>query len=160
MYIYMYTYGMESQVLGIAEARSSLSTLVDRLVDHSLDRVVIGSHRKPEAMLVPFDRAHPVPTQELPMLEVLSSKAHLVNRLATLSKIDTVAVFGSVARGEEGPQSDIDLLVTTTPGATMFDIAAFEIDMEALFERKVDAITRDSLDPVRDAHMLAEAVPL
>lgn len=158
MYIYMYTYCMD-EVLGIAEARSSLSSLVDRLVDRSLDHVVIGSHRKPEAMLVPFT-VHPTQPARGPMLAVLISKASLVRRLATLSKIETVAVFGSVARGEDGPESDIDLLIDTAPGASMFDIAAFEIDMETLFDRRVDAISRGALDPQRDAHIFSEAVQL
>ena len=151
---------MADQVLSITEARASLPTLVDRLVDRSLDHVVIGSHRKPEAILVPYGRASSARVDEPPMLAALKSKAALVRRLATLSKIDAVAVFGSVARGEDGPESDIDLLVDIAPGATMFDIAAFEIDMEALFERRVDAITRGSLDPLRDARALSEALPL
>lgn len=160
MYIYMYTYCMDDRVLGIAEARASLSSLVDRLVDRSLDHVVIGSHRKPEAMLVPFTIYPSVPPASGPMLAVLISKAPLVRRLATLSKIEAVAVFGSVARGEDGPESDIDLLIDTAPGASMFDIAAFEIDMETLFDRRVDAISRGALDPQRDARILSEAVPL
>ena len=150
---------MEQIVLGIAEARSSLSSIVDRLTSDPAGRVIIGSHRKAEAMIVPYSIEALRPSDPS-VLEVVRSKSALVKRLAGFSRIGSVSIFGSVARGDDGPESDLDFLVEALPGATMFDIAAFEIDMETLFDRKVDAISIGSLDPKKATHILAEAVAL
>lgn len=147
-----------SQILGIAEARAALPSIVDLAVSEPNTRVVIGSHRKPEAMIVPYSADLPRPSQPSVLDQVLS-KSRLVKRLAALSHLGSVSVFGSVARGDDSPESDIDFLVEVLPGATMFDIAAFEIDMEMLFDRKVDAITVGSLD-VRHSRILAESIAL
>lgn len=71
-------------------------------------------------------------------------------------------MFGSVARHEERPDSDIDLLVDVAPGTTLFNIAQFESDMELLFDRKVDVVERNGLEPdrSRDRAILDEALVL
>ena len=67
-------------------------------------------------------------------------------------------MFGSVARGEERPDSDVDLLVTLEPGRTLLDLARLEL--EALLGRPVDVVTADGLrEPVRSA-ALRDAVPV
>jgi predicted nucleotidyltransferase len=45
---------------------------------------------------------------------------------------ERVRVFGSVARGEETPESDVDFLVTLRPGATLLDLTRLELELEAL----------------------------
>ena len=72
----------------------------------------------------------------------------------------SIAVFGSVARGDERPSSDIDFLVEMEPGARPFEILALGADLEELLGVSVDVGTPDSLrERVRD-EVLAEAVPL
>jgi predicted nucleotidyltransferase len=69
-------------------------------------------------------------------------------------------VLGSVARGEAGEASDIDLLVDALPGTSLFDIAGFQNDVEKLLGRKVDVVTLEDLAPgIRD-RALSDAVPL
>ncbi len=148
-----------NQVLGIAEARATLPSIVDRVLSEPNTCVVIGSHRKPEAMIVPYS-VETLRTSEPRVLDVILSKSNLVKRLAGLNRIGAVSVFGSVARGDDRPESDIDFLIEALTGATMFDIAAFEIDMETLFDRKVDAVTVGSLEPSRHSRILAEAIAL
>jgi uncharacterized protein len=63
-----------------------------------------------------------------------------------------VRVFGSVARGEERPDSDIDFLVTLEPGRTLMDLARLETRLEALLGRPVDVATVAGLrEPVRSS---------
>lgn len=63
-----------------------------------------------------------------------------------------VRVFGSVARGEETPESDVDFLVTLRPGGTLLDLARLEQQLEVLLGRRVDVLTEDSLqEPIRKA---------
>lgn len=145
-------------VLGIVEARSTLPSLIEQITSDRLERVIIGSHRKPQAMLVPFRESERRASR--PLLELVRERADLIKRIAASSHITSVAVFGSAARAEERADSDLDLLVTTSAEASLFDLAQFESDMELLFSRAVDVVDRDSLDPDRDASALAESIAL
>lgn len=64
-----------------------------------------------------------------------------VRRLAGVHKLGNVRVFGSVARGRDTLSSDIDLLVTAEPGASLLDLAAFANDVEDLLGYEVDVIS-------------------
>lgn len=68
-------------------------------------------------------------------------------------------MFGSVARGEETPSSDLDFLVEFEPGSSLFDLAHLQDDLEALLGVRVDVVSRGGLKE-RDGHSLAEAVNL
>ena len=71
-----------------------------------------------------------------------------------------VRVIGSVARGEAGPESDLDLLVDLEKGRSLLDHAALMIELEKLLGCKVDVAIEQGLRPrVRD-RVLGEAVPL
>ena len=69
-------------------------------------------------------------------------------------------MFGSVARGHDGPESDIDLLMTFPSGASLFDIGALESELAALLGERVDLVPDDGLRPHSRDEILAEAVPL
>ncbi len=71
-----------------------------------------------------------------------------------------VRVFGSVARGEDSPQSDIDLLVDLLPEATLLELAGLREDLAELLGVRVDVATPGMLKPEIRARALAEAVPL
>jgi predicted nucleotidyltransferase len=61
-----------------------------------------------------------------------------------------VRIFGSTARGEAGPDSDIDLLVDLEAGRTLLDLVALRHEASELLGRRVDVTTPDMLrDPVR-----------
>ena len=63
--------------------------------------------------------------------------------------IRRAAVFGSVARGEERPDSDIDILVEFEPGreGTIYDYVALKEFVASLFDGPVDVIDRAGLKP-------------
>ena len=69
---------------------------------------------------------------------------------------ERVRLFGSIARGEERPTSDIDLLVDFSEGSSLFDLIRMSRELEALLGRSVDVISVGGLKP-RDSHILAEA---
>lgn len=71
-----------------------------------------------------------------------------------------VYVFGSCARKEETPGSDIDLLVEFTPHATLFDQVHIQDEIAALLDCKVDVVSRRGLHPYIRKNILAEAVAL
>ncbi|QTX05127.1 nucleotidyltransferase family protein [Agromyces archimandritae] len=154
------------EVRSVSDARDALTkTLRAFRDDPEAEPVVFGSHRKPEAVIVPYarwrfgDLVRPDPSAEN-LRALVHRRRTLIERLALANRIGRVRLFGSVARGEAGPGSDVDLLVDPEDGASLFDLAQFEIDLEHLLEHPVDVVSSRALDPVRDAAILAEAVPL
>lgn len=71
-----------------------------------------------------------------------------------------VRVFGSLARGEALPTSDIDLLVELEPTRTLLDLAAFRREAEEILGIQVDVATPDMFKERIRGEVLAEAVPL
>jgi predicted nucleotidyltransferase len=74
-------------------------------------------------------------------------------------------LFGSVLRDDFGPESDVDVLITLEPGRefeTGFELVEMQWELEALFGRKVDVLTRRSVErsynTVRSESVLAGAV--
>jgi hypothetical protein len=75
-----------------------------------------------------------------------------IRRAAAESGARDVRVVGSVARGEERDDSDVDFLVALEPGRSLLDLARLELRLERLFGRPVDVVTEASLrEPVRAA---------
>jgi predicted nucleotidyltransferase len=64
-----------------------------------------------------------------------------------------------VARGEDGNDSDVDLLVDFEPGSSLFDLLHLQDELEQLLRCRVDVVSRGGLKP-RDEHIRREAVPL
>jgi uncharacterized protein len=69
-----------------------------------------------------------------------------------------LAVFGSQARNEEGPDSDVDLLYVLAPGHRLgFGINQLEDELAALLGRKVDLVSKRALHPLLRSQVVAEA---
>lgn len=133
-------------------------------LDPQAEPVLVGSHRKADAALVPIRHYRTLWASQASaswgVLDFLRQRVKLIKKLANISRIESVAVFGAVARGEERPDSDVDLLVMPNPEASLFDLAQFAEDMEELLGRRVDVVSRRGLDPVRDRNILSEALEL
>ena len=71
-----------------------------------------------------------------------------------------VRIFGSVARGEAGPESDVDFLVEMEAGRSLFDLAGLLVDLQNLLNREVDVVTEKGLRPRMQKRVLEQAVPL
>ena len=68
-----------------------------------------------------------------------------------------MSVFGSVARGDDGPGSDIDFLVEFEQGATLLDLMAIQDELGELLGCDVDVVSAGGLKE-RDEHIRREAV--
>ena len=71
-----------------------------------------------------------------------------------------VRIFGSVARGDAGPDSDVDILVELEPGRSLLDHAGLMLDLQDLLGREVDVVSERALHWYIRDRVLAEAVPL
>ena len=71
-----------------------------------------------------------------------------------------VRVFGSTVRGDDGPKSDVDLLVDVEPGRSLLDVIALEQDLEELLGRRVEVLTDGGLNPYLQERILTEAQAL
>ncbi|MBP6728974.1 MAG: nucleotidyltransferase family protein [Microthrixaceae bacterium] len=72
-----------------------------------------------------------------------------------------LSVFGSVARAEDRSDSDIDLLYVLAPGRHLgFGLNALEDELQALFGRRVDLVSKAALHRLIRENVLAEAQPL
>lgn len=71
----------------------------------------------------------------------------------------SIAVFGSVARGEEQPDSDTDFLVAFEQGASLLNLVRIQDDLEGLLGHSVDVVSAGGLK-ARDDHIRREAIPV
>ncbi len=67
-------------------------------------------------------------------------------------EISNLALFGSVLTDEFGPDSDIDVLVTFVPDArhTLFDLVRMQRELEEIFNRSVDIVSRRGIESSRN----------
>ena len=71
-----------------------------------------------------------------------------------------VRVFGSMVRGGEREDSDVDLLVTLAPGTSALALGGLSLDAQELLGRRVDVVTEASLHPALRDQVLADAIAL
>jgi predicted nucleotidyltransferase len=90
----------------------------------------------------------------------LQQKRNDILRIAAQYGARNLRVFGSVARGDDRAQSDVDLLVDMDADRSLLDIVALGQDLEELLDRRVDVLTDASLHPALRDRILAESRPL
>jgi predicted nucleotidyltransferase len=94
-----------------------------------------------------------------PLRVLVESRREQVMAIAARHHASRVRLFGSAARGEDRPDSDIDLLVDFDQGSSLFDLIRMSRELEALLGRAVDVVSAGGLKS-RDRAILAESVDL
>ena len=92
--------------------------------------------------------------------EKLKSNVDRIKKLGNQYGARNLRVFGSVARGDAGTNSDVDLLVSLDANRTLLDLGGFQSEVETLLACKVDVVTDDSLHPLLKDKILKEAKAL
>jgi hypothetical protein len=90
---------------------------------------------------------------------LVASRRDQVLAIASRHRASRVRLFGSAARGEDRPDSDIDLLVDFDEGSSLFDLMHMSRELEELLGRSVDVVSAGGLKS-RDQAILAESVDL
>jgi len=91
---------------------------------------------------------------------VLEAGAPVLKALAVDRGFTRLACFGSVARGEAGTSSDIDLLVQSPPGTSSFGLVRFHQLIEQVLGRDVDVVEYGGLKPGLDDDIRRDALLL
>jgi predicted nucleotidyltransferase len=104
----------------------------------------------------PTARTGPAPT-----LAELRGHRAAIEAIVRRYRGSNVRVFGSVARGDARPDSDVDLLVDLAPEATLLDLGGMDTELRKLLDRDVDVVElhEDSSPRFRE-RVVREAVPL
>ena len=98
-----------------------------------------------------------------PPLEDIRTVVRAACEGGSVARVD---LFGSVARGEAKPGSDVDLLVEFLPGSNpgLFEMGLLKEDLEERLGCRVDLVSRPAVErsrnPIRRAAILAHPVPL
>ena len=92
--------------------------------------------------------------------KLLKEKRQAIMALADKHGAHSVRVFGSVARGDSGPESDVDLLVKMEEGRSLLDLSAMTLDLKELLGLNVDVVSEDGLYWLLRRKILKEARPL
>ena len=92
--------------------------------------------------------------------KLLKEKRQAVMALTAKHGAQNPRIFGSVARGDSGLESDIDLLVKMEEGRSLLDLSALTLDLRELLGVKVDVVTEDGLYWLLRRRILKEAKPL
>lgn len=95
----------------------------------------------------------------LPLRSLVESKRELVKAAVARHHGGRVRLFGSVARGDEQPGSDIDLLVDFDEASSLFDLIRLTRELQELLGRPVDVVSAGGLKE-RDQDVLAESIDL
>lgn len=94
------------------------------------------------------------------ILEHVLRQRDAILRMAVRRGARNVRLFGSVARGDAGADSDIDFLVDLEPGRSLLDLGGLLMDLQSLLGRPVDIVTEAGLRPRIRSHVLRDARPL
>lgn len=90
---------------------------------------------------------------------VVAHRAEILT-LARRHGASNVRLFGSVARGDAGPTSDVDLLVVFAPDRSLFDHVALQLALTDLLGVRVDVVSEPGLHRLIREDVLREAVPV
>ena len=90
--------------------------------------------------------------------EALSLHRADIRRVVASHRASNARVFGSVLRGQDTQDSDLDILVDPTPGTTLMDVAAIQVELQRLLGLSVDVLTPKALPEAFRNRVLSEAV--
>ncbi len=144
------------------EFRISATDLARRLGDvigrirYRGDSFTVERHGTPVARIGPVEGASRTTVREATAAEITSKVAEVMRRRGVVR----ASMFGSVARGEASPVSDVDFLVEFEQGRTLLDLAGLGLDLKEVLGCDVDVATPNSLHPALEEEIMRNLVPI
>jgi hypothetical protein len=96
----------------------------------------------------------------MPLNELIVRERRRILELAEKHGARDVRVFGSMVTNSTHADSDVDLLVDLEDGRDLFDLGAFQMDVQDTLKRKVDVVTEKALHHMIKDRVLSEAIKL
>jgi hypothetical protein len=96
----------------------------------------------------------------LNVIDNLRANREAIIHAAAEHGVTNVRIFGSAARGDARPDSDVDVLVDLEPGRNLFDLGGFLMDVQDILGRPVHVVTEGSVHWYIRDRVLQEAQPL
>ena len=93
-------------------------------------------------------------------LEKIKRKKKTILKIANKYGVTKIFIFGSVARGDDQQNSDIDLLVTLEKSKTLFDLGGFYMDLSSLLGKEISLVTSESIQGKFRENILRDSIPL
>jgi len=93
-------------------------------------------------------------------IQFINDRKHEILQLGRENGMKNIRIFGSFVRGEERPDSDVDLLVEIDEDRTLFDVIRFKHSVEELLGRKVDVISDRAVHEMLKEEIIDKAVQL
>ena len=93
-------------------------------------------------------------------LDDLRKEREQIMKVAQKHGASNIRVFGSISRGEERPESDIDLLVDFEADRSLFDLVRLKLELEELLGHEVDLVTEKAMHRLIASRVIKEAIPL
>ncbi len=94
------------------------------------------------------------------LLSAIRDHRNCIHEIARNRGARRIRVFGSVARGEGSPTSDVDFLVDMEPGRSLLDLIGLQLDLQDLLGRPVDVVAEGGVSPYLAETIEREARPL
>ena len=105
-------------------------------------------------------RSHSEGEPPSPLDRLLPLLRHSFPDLLARYHVKWLGVFGSYVRGEQGPASDLDVLVEFSEPPSLMQFLALEHELEELLGVKVDLVMKSALKPVIGRRILQEVIPV
>jgi predicted nucleotidyltransferase len=93
-------------------------------------------------------------------LEKIKRKKKTIQKIADRYGVTKILIFGSVARGEDRTESDIDLLVTLEKNKTLFDLGGFYMDLSKLLGKEISIVTSESVTGRFKENIIRDSITL
>jgi predicted nucleotidyltransferase len=90
----------------------------------------------------------------------LNTHREAIRQIALSHRVTNPRVFGSVLRGEDTEESDLDILVEPTEETTLMDIAKIQVELKHLLDVRVDVLTPKALPEKWRQQVIREAISL
>ncbi|MQA34593.1 nucleotidyltransferase domain-containing protein [Modestobacter roseus] len=150
--------GVTQSVISVYESgrrQPSLPVLVDLIAasGHLIDVTLVSAAREVTGPASPQPLAGPLGRR-------VSQHREQVHATLAARGVRLIGVFGSVARGTDGPDSDVDLLVDLPPTAGLFELGRVRADVEELLGVPVDLVPASGLKAGVRSAIAADLVEL
>ena len=93
-----------------------------------------------------------------PLIERIRENAEKIRTIVAAEGASNPRVFGSVARGEDTPKSDVDLIVDKGPSLSIFGLAGIEIELERILGVPVDVLVSSEIPDNLRSDIVSQAL--